>query len=271
MTHEVPPVTLLVVCRAGRFTPEVTATQWNAAAYTWQNGPKVRLIQTRPMVTEGGNISYGKRTSIGGDDEGYAAYNYKGGEEARKGGSRVKRQEIYRHNERVRRAVNEVHVPIYRLFPWAWEDLLARTERWELKELHVKEGTKETLDPLDGTPIAHLNTTCKTKRKGLPFTAMGHADADAPLEDLGAIPPAEDGLTMYALGIWYPIGYVGKSCFFFADYNLKIRLDRPIAMIWSASFVHGSYGDNCPQWCDIMGTSLEVSRRTTNYKKAKVA
>ena len=134
--------------------------------------------------------------------------------------------------------------------------------------------------PLDGTPLHHLNTTCKksSHRNGPTFGALGHSDDDAPLEDLGGgesnkgkrgsdtVPTK----TMYALGLWFPIGYVGKACFFFADYNLKIRLDRPLAMLWSATYVHGTFGPSSPRWCDVIGTSLEVSRRTTNYKKARM-
>ena len=233
------------------------------------------------MVTSGGNISYGKRTPIGGRDEGYSCYVFKGGEAARKGGSREWRAKIYKHCRRVRKAVNTVHVPIYKLFPWAWEDLQARRDMWDLKTRNKKEGTKETLDPLDGTPLHHLNTTCKksSQGNGPTFGALGHSDDDAPLEDLGGgesnkgkrgsdtVPTK----TMYALGLWFPIGYVGKACFFFADYNLKIRLDRPLAMLWSATYVHGTFGPSTPRWCDVIGTSLEVSRRTTNYKKARMA
>ena len=52
---------------------------------------------------------------------------FKGGEAARKGGSREWRAKIYQHCRRVRKAVNKVHVTIYKLFPCDYPDALWRT------------------------------------------------------------------------------------------------------------------------------------------------
>ena len=229
------------------------------AVNTWKEGKSIRQTQSREVIVSGVNISYGKRIPMGGFTEGYAAYHPKKG---------IHLDTLNAHSKKVEKTINEVHVPIYELFPSSWLDYQRRVQQYDLKVGLPTFQTKLFPDPLENTPLHHINTTVAHKNRG--FTCLGHSDADALLAALGNMKSDAirilDVRTMYALGFWLPISTVEKSCFFFSDYNVKLPLRDAIAMVWSASFKHGSYGeDGGVNNSDVVGTSVEVSQRATNY------
>ena len=104
----------------------------------------------------------------------------------------------------------QVHVPIYKLFPGPFEDVEARIHAMQLK---VPQSEHEgDPDPLDGTPIHHLNTSVKTSDHSLDlYEVLGHKDRDAALASLGLKKLPRDRPNMYVLGLWFPIESYGKS------------------------------------------------------------
>ena len=166
----------------------------------------------------------------------------------------------------------QVHVPIYELFPGPYNDILARIAAMELK-CPVSEHKGDT-DPLDATPIHHLNTSMKTTADDpLLYEVLGHADHDAALNDLGKKSPnsrgkgeGNRGLNMYVLGLWFAFGNTTGAYFFFSGYNVRIPLDEPITIVWCSSFTHGSYGSvQGNPYCELVGTALDVSQRAMSY------
>ena len=159
----------------------------------------------------------------------------------------------------------QVHVPIYKLFPGPFEDVEARIHAMQLK---VPQSEHEgDPDPLDGTPIHHLNTSVKTSDHSLDlYEVLGHKDRDAALASLGLKKLPRDRPNMYVLGLWFPIGNTIGAFFFFSDFNIKIPLHEPIAIVWSSSFTHGSVGGpGCKEDSELVGTTLDVSQRTMEY------
>ena len=150
-------------------------------------------------------------------------------------------------------------------------DVLTRSDVMELKRPESKH--KGDRDPLDKTPIHHLNTSMKTSRlDGDLYEVLGHKDRDASLAYLGLRKLPRDRPNMYVLGLWFPIGNTRGAYFFFSDYNVKIPLHEPIAIVWSSSFTHGSVGGpRCEPHCELVGTALDISQRTMDYllKKRK--
>jgi hypothetical protein len=69
------------------------------AVNAWLWGKKVRIAQTRAVIMQGVNISYGQRLPIGGFTKGYAPYHSK---------HSIPLQRVEEHAKAVRKAVNEV-------------------------------------------------------------------------------------------------------------------------------------------------------------------
>ena len=153
------------------------------------------------------------------------------------------------------------------MFPGPYKDVLVRSEAWALK-LAMSEHEGDP-DPLDRTPIHHMNTSMKATPKDTNlYEVMGHKDDDAALDHLGSQKIPKGSKNMYTLGIWFPFGKTRGAYFFFTDYNVRIALDEPISIIWSSSFTHGSFGSvNCTKECELVGTALDVSQRAINYLK----
>ena len=144
-------------------------------------------------------------------------------------------------------------MPIYKLFPGPYNDVLKRITVWGLKtQLSEHAGDP---DPIDKTPIHHMNTTMKSsKQEKKLYEVLSHVDEDAALDNLGLEKTPKGNKQMYTLGLWFPFGNTRGAFFFFTDYTVRIALDEPISIVWSSSFAHGSFGSvHCSKECELVG------------------